>query len=170
MLQRRLTPLILAALLPLGAATAADIGFVDMQRVLEESAVGKRVQEELRTQFEPKAQELGKEEQEIRAMQETLARDAPLMSKDQVAKKEGELKERIEAYQKAAGAAQQALLRVQQERGREIMAPARKAVDAVAKKKKLSLVMESAQTGLLYTDDALDITDSVIKQMDASTR
>jgi outer membrane protein len=92
------------------------------------------------------------------------------MSKDQVAKKETELKDRIEAYQKEAGAAQQALMRVQQERGREIMGPARKAVDAVAKQKKLSLVMESGQTGLLFTDDALDITDSVIKQMDASNQ
>lgn len=164
---RRLLLLMLSLVVPL-AAPAADLGYVDMQRVLEESAVGKVVQEQLRKDFEPKAQALGKEEQEIRKLQETLARDSALMSKDQVSKKEAEIKKRIESYQKEAGAAQQQLLKVQQEKGREIIGPAQKAVEALAKQRKLSMVVERSLTGILYLDSGLDITGDVIKFMDAN--
>jgi outer membrane protein len=166
---RRLFVLMLSLALPL-AAPAADLGFVNMQRVLEESAIGKKVQGQLRKDFEPKAEALGKDEQEIRKLQETLARDSALMSKAQVDKRESEIKTRIEAYQKEAGAAQQDLLKVQQEKGREIIGPARKAVDAVAKQKKLSMVVERSLAGILYLDEGLDITADVIKYMDANAK
>jgi outer membrane protein len=154
--------------LPLSSVSAEEVSYVDMQRVLEESEVGKKVQEDLRKEFEPTAQSLGKEEQEIRTLQETLARDAPLMSKDQVTKKEEELKKRIESYQKDAGKAQQELMKVQQERAREILGPAQKAVTAVAKQKKLSMVVERSMNGILYMDDSRDITEAVIKEMNST--
>jgi outer membrane protein len=158
---------VLLLLLPLSSVWAQGVGYVDMQRVLEESDVGKKVQEDLRKEFEPTAQTLGKDEQEIRTLQETLARDAPLMSKDQVTTKEEELKKRIESYQKEAGRAQQELMKVQQERAREILGPAQKAVAAVAKQKKLSMVVERSLNGLLYMDTGTDLTESVIQQMNA---
>jgi len=162
--------LMLSLAVPLSASAAGDIGFVDMQRVLEQSAIGKKVQDQLRKDFEPKAETLNKEELEIRKLQETLKRDSALMSKDQVAKKESEIKKRVEAYQKEAGATQQQLLKVQQEKGREIIGPAQKAVDAVAKQKKLSMVVERSLAGILYLDKGLDITADVIKTMDAGAK
>jgi outer membrane protein len=161
---------ILALALPFATLEAASLGYVDIQKVLEQSTLGKKVQEELRKEFEPRAQELGKTEAEIRQLQETLARDSALMSADQVKKKEAEIKQRIEAYQKAGGALQQEVAKVQQQKGREVMAPAQKAVDAVAKQNKLSMVVERSLTGILYLDPGLDITDDVIKHMDASAK
>ena len=161
---------ILALALPFATLEAASLGYVDMQKVLEQSTLGKKVQEELRKEFEPRAQELGKTEAEIRQLQETLARDSALMSADQVKKKEAEIKQRIEAYQKAGGALQQEVAKVQQQKGREVMAPAQKAVDAVAKQNKLSMVVERSLTGIMYLDPGLDITDDVIKHMDASAK
>jgi len=162
--------MILALALPFATLEAASLGYVDMQKVLEQSTLGKKVQEELRKEFEPRAQELGKTEAEIRQLQETLARDSALMSADQVKKKEAEIKQRIEAYQKAGGALQQEVAKVQQQKGREVMAPAQKAVDAVAKQNKLSMVVERSLTGILYLYPGLDITDDVIKHMDASAK
>jgi len=161
---------ILALYLPFAAVEAASLGYVDMQKVLEESALGKQVQEELRKQFEPRAEELGKTEGEIRQLQEAFSRESPLMSADQAKKKEAEIKGKIEAYQKAGGALQQELAKVQQQKGRELMAPAHKAVDTVAKQKKLSMVVERNLAGILYLDEGLDITAEVIKLMDASSK
>ncbi len=167
---RRLLVTILALALPLAVLEAASLGYVDMQKVLEESSLGKKVQEQLRKDFEPRAQELGKTEAEIRQQQESLARESALMSADQVKKKEAEIKQRIEAYQKAGGALQQELAKVQQEKGREVMGPAQKAVDAVAKQKKLSMVVERSLAGILYLEPGLDITADVIKHMDANAK
>jgi outer membrane protein len=164
----RLVVPLLALALPCGIAEAAALGYVDMQKVLEESSLGKKVQEDLRKDFEPRAQELGKTEAEIRKMQESLQRESALMSTEQLNKKEAELKQRIESYQKSGAALQQELAKVQQEKGRTILVPAQKAVDTIAKQKKLSMVVERNMAGVLYLDDALDITADVIKLMDSN--
>jgi len=161
---------ILALYLPFAAVEAASLGYVDMQKVLEESTLGKRVQEGLRKQFEPRAEELGKTEAEIRQLQEAFSRESPLMSTEQAKKKEAEIKGKIESYQKAGAALQQELAKVQQQKGRELMAPAHEAVDTVAKQKKLSMVVERNLAGILYLDEGLDITAEVIKLMDANSK
>lgn len=161
--------LALGSVLPV-SAFAVDVGYVDMQQILEKSKLGAKVQAELRKDFEPKAKPIGAEEQELRQLQESLKRDAALMSKEQVAKKEADLKQRIQAYEKTAGAFQQELMKAQQEKAREVLVPARKAVDAVAKKRKLGVVLERNMAGLVFLDPGLDVTDEVIKQMDAAAK
>ncbi|NEX22763.1 OmpH family outer membrane protein [Thiorhodococcus mannitoliphagus] len=165
-----LVALVLSVILPVQAANETSVGYVDMQRVLEESKLGQRLQEQLRKDFEPRAKELAEEELAIKQMQQELGRNKPLMSNAQVEKKEEEIKSRIESYQKEAMPVQQELMKVQQEKGREIIGPARKAVDAVAKKKKIGMVLERGLAGLVYIDESLDITDSVIKQLDSTTK
>jgi outer membrane protein len=171
--KRSILALVLALPLSLAlpeTAGATDIGYVDMQQVIEKSKLGSRVQAELRKDFEPKAKPLGEEEQAIRQLQAALAKEAALMSKDQVAKKETEIKKRIQAYEQTAGTFQQELMKAQQEKGKEVMGPAQKAVDAVAKEKKLSVVLERSMAGIVYLDKGLDITADVVKQMDAGVK
>ena len=152
------------------AAEPAVIGYVDMQQILDNSAMGRQAQEKLKKQFEPQGEELGKEEQAIRQLQQTLERDKPLMSKKQVEKKEAEIQQRIEGFQKKAMEAQQALIKEQQKLGAAIIGPAREAVTEVAKQQKIPVVLERNQSGVLYLDEALNITDDVIKIMDKKSQ
>jgi len=170
MLKNRIILSFFLFFLPLAAAEATDVSFVDMQQVIEKSKLGSKVQEQLRKEFEPKAKPLGEEEQAIKQLQAGLAREAALMSKDQLAKKEAELKKRIEAFEKTAAPFQQELLKAQQERGREVLISAQKAVEVVAKQKKIGMVVERSLQGIIYMDKAADITDEVVKQMDASAK
>ncbi len=159
----------LAVIMPGHAASGAGIGYVDMQKVLEESKLGKRVQDQLRKEFEPRAKDFADEEKQIRQAQQEFERDKPLMSKDQVGKKEKEIQARIDAYQKKAMPIQQELMKAQQQKGKEVIGPAREAINAVAKKNKLNMVVERNQGGLLYIDEGLDITADVIKQLDSKS-
>ena len=152
------------------AAESAVIGYVDMQQILDNSAMGRQAQEKLKKQFEPQGEELGKEEQAIRQLQQTLERDKPLMSKKQLEKKEAEIQQRIEGFQKKAMEAQQALIKEQQKLGAAIIGPAREAVTEVAKQQKIPVVLERNQSGVLYLDEALNITDDVIKIMDKKSQ
>lgn len=155
---------------PTLAANDGSVGYVDMQEVLEQSKLGQRLQEQLRKEFEPKAKQFAEDEKQIQTMQQSLERDKALMSKDQLAKKEKEIQALIENYQKKTLPIQQELMKVQQEKGREIVVPAREAVNAVAKRKKLGMVVERGLSGLLYLDESLEITAEVIKEMDGKTK
>lgn len=162
--------LVLSLALPLPALAAATIGFVDMQKVLEDSKLGKQLQDDLRVEFEPRAKTLGEEEAAIRELQQELERDGALMSNDQVKKAEAEIQTRIDAYQDKGKDLQQDLMKAQQAKSREVIQPARDSINAVAKKRGLSMVIEPGMSGLLYIDDALDITGEVVKHLDSKTK
>lgn len=164
-----LVPL-LGLALPFAAAQATDVGYIDMQVVVEKSKLGVRIQEKLRKEFEPKAKPIEEEEQALRQADASLAKEAALMSKDQLEKKEAELKKRFAAWEKVAAPLQQELVKAKQEGQREVLASAQKAADTVAKQKKLGMVVERSQGGIVFLDKSLDITDEVIKQMDASSK
>ena len=156
----------LALTAPVLAADAVNVGYVNMQEVLQESKLGKRAQETLKEKFGPKSEEFAKEEAAIRQQQATLERDKPLMSKDQIKKKEDELKKRVEEFQKNAGGIQQELAQEQQKLGQAIVGPAQEVILALSKEKKMTLVFERSQAGLLYIDSSLDLTKEVIKRLD----
>lgn len=162
--------LLVCVILPASAFGAETIGYVDMQKVLEGSKLGQRLQEQLRSEFEPRGKIMAEEEKEIRQLQQSLERDGALMSADQVGKQEAEIKTRIEAFQKEANAIQQEIMKVQQEKGREVIEPARESIKAVAKKKGVAMVVEPGMTGLLYLDETLDLTPDVIKHLDANAK
>ncbi|MFB1486455.1 MULTISPECIES: OmpH family outer membrane protein [unclassified Thiocapsa] len=162
--------LALSVIMPTHALAADVLGYVDMQKVLEESKLGKRIQDQLREEFEPRGQEMAAEEQEIRKLQQSLERDGPLMSAEQVSKQEADVQKRIEAFQEKANGIQQEVLKVQQTKSREIIGPARDSISAVAKKNKVGMVVEPGTSGLLYLDERLDLTAEVIKHLDANTK
>ena len=158
-----------AALIGLTAsfgAGAQTIGFVDMERVLQESKPGKEAQAKLEEQFADDQKAFAEREREIREMQAGFERDKPLMSKDQSAKKEQEIKDSIKSFEEDFQEVQRELVKAQQEEGKKIIAPAREAVSSVAKEKKLGAVFEASQAGLLYLGESADITNDVIKAME----
>lgn len=149
---------------------ASEIGYVDMQRVLEESALGKTAQANLQERFGDEQRAFAEEEAAIRQLQQKLERDKPLMSTAQVEKTEQEIQTRIKKFEEDFAKIQRQLAQAQQQEGQKILKPARDAVVSVAKKRKIDAVFEASQAGVVYLDEDGDITDAVIEAMDASTR
>lgn len=148
-------------------AAASDIGYVDMERVIKESKLGRAAEARLKERFADKIQPFAEREANILRQQEQFKRDRPLMSAAEAKKRESQIQEQIAAFEKDSAGIQQELAQAQQEEGRKILTPARAAVIAVAKKQKLGAVFEANQPGLLYLDERLDITDAVIADLDA---
>lgn len=146
---------------------ATEIGYVDMQRVLEESELGKAAQANLQERFGDEQQAFAQEEAGIRQLQQALERDRPLMSESQLEKKEQEIQGRIKQFEEDFAKIQQQLMQAQQQEGQKILQPARDAVISVAKKRKLGAVFEANQSGVVYLDDNGDITKAVIDAMNA---
>jgi Skp family chaperone for outer membrane proteins len=152
------------------APLAADgVGFVNMERVFAASPQGQAVQQRLAEQFGDEQQEFAVREREIRQMQARFERDKPLMSKAQVDKTEGEIKERIKQLEKDFADIQKQVTKIQQEEGEKLLEPAQKAIAAVAKEKKITAVFEintfdPNRAGMLYFEQGseVDLTEDVI--------
>jgi outer membrane protein len=154
---------------PLSAAEPAAIGYVDMQRVIEQSSLGKQARETLEEKFADPQAALAKEEQAIRQLQETTSRDAALMSEAELEKRKTEIQERAVQLQRNAAAAQRELAQEQAKLGAGIIRPAQEIIAELAEEKKLSAVFERSQSGLLYIEDGLNLTDEVVERLNAKT-
>lgn len=152
---------------PLSAAEPVTIGYVDMQRVIEESKVGKKAFAVLKEKYAEPQAALDKEEQAILQLQQSTSRDGALMSQAELDKRKTEIQERVLQLQRKAAMAQQELSQDQAKLGGGIIKPAQEIVTDLAKEKKLSAVFERNQSGLLFIQDGLNLTDEVIKRLDA---
>jgi outer membrane protein len=144
---------------------ANDFVYVDMDRVLKESQLGRAAEQRLQEQFGDDTTAFATEEQAIRQAQQALERDKPLMSQAQLEKKEAEIKTRIRDFEKKFSEVQRELMKVQQEEARKILQPAKVAIEAIGQQMKVGAIFEKNQSGMLYLDPKRDITDQVIQWM-----
>lgn len=151
---------------PLCAAEPTTVGYVDMQKVLENSKMGRQAQDTLKEKFDERRTALEQEGQALGQLRQTLTRDQALMSQAELDKKKGELQNRLQKFQTEAAAVQKELQEEQNKLGSEILGPAQEIIAEIAKEKSVSAIFERRQSGLLYVDDALDLTDEVIKRLD----
>jgi outer membrane protein len=152
---------------PAAAAGPSAIGYVDMERVLQDSEMGRKATAELEKKFGGKQQELAQEEQAIRQLQQTLNRDQALISQAELDKRTSEIQKRIMELQKKAAAIQQEVSKEQAGLLEEILVVTRQEAAKLAREKKLAALFERSRSGLLYIDDSLDVTGDVIKRLNA---
>ncbi len=170
MTQRHSLGLALLLAFPLAGAQAESIAYVDMQVVLDRSKMGQQARDALKEKFAGRQEELAKQEQSIRQLQQELARDQALMSQAMVDKKNAEIQERIASFEQKAALAQRDFVQEQTKLGNQILEPAQEVILALGKDKKVGAIFERRQSGLLYVDEALDLTDEVIKRLDAKKK
>lgn len=154
------------SLLVLSAPAWADlkIGFVNYQRLMQESPQAKAVQDSLRTEFAAKQRELNSEQAALKSKQDRLDRDGATMSVDQrtaaeqqVRDGQRELSEKVNEYQDDFNARQNqemsklSKLLVEQ-------------VQAYAQAQRFDLVLAD---GVIFANPAIDITQPVLAQLQA---
>src|SRR5262245_58367703 len=158
--------LVVFAALMLGASPAlaeeVKIGYVDMQRALNETEDGRKAKAQLKKVFDQKQKELDEQQEELKKAIEDLDKKRTLLPADKVREKETELQARMQKVQ-------QTYLRQQQERpGKEQEAPAKifermsKIISKMAQAKNFSMIFD--RTGVVYAKPHLDLTNELIRR------
>lgn len=151
-------------------AMAADppaIGYVDVRKVLLESKLGKKNKAEFEKMIKEKESALGKEEEKLKAMQESFQKDQLLMTDEQKRAKQKAFQEKADAYQKMMRDAKQEVSKKDNEYTARALTEIRAIVADLAREMKLSLVLEASESGLLYAEQSMDLTPKVMEKYDA---
>src|SRR5580698_9025769 len=87
-----------------GTLHAADlkIGFVDMQKAIQETAAGKKAKKDLEDEFNKKKKDLDKREADIKKMGEDFEKRSMAMNEEARMKKQGEIQGEMRKYQEMA--------------------------------------------------------------------
>jgi outer membrane protein len=140
---------------------AVKIGFIDVQRAITESAAGKRAREKFQAQVKKAEADLLKEKTELERLKGELDKKGPLLKDEERRNMEGDLQRRYVGYQRAMTDQQQDLRQKEGEMTADILKELEKIVNEVGKAEKFTLILERSQ--ILYSDQAIDITNKVIE-------
>jgi len=157
--------LLLAAALiltPLSAAHAEfKVGVVDGMDVISKSADGKRVQESIKRKGEELGKPFAQRRQDLAKQVEEFQKQASMMKEDVRKQKGEELEKKMQEFQRQGADAEKQLSQFQEEQLKPLFQKLETAVKGVASAEKLDLVLDKRNSGLLFMDPKLDITDKV---------
>jgi len=156
--------LITAALVltPLVAAHAdLKVGVVDGMDIVSKSADGKRVQDAIKRKSEELGKPFAQRRQDLAKQVEEFQKQASMMKEDARKRKAEELEKKMQEFQRQGADAEKQLAQYQEKELQPLFQKLETAVKAVAGSEKLDLVLDKRNSGLLFMDPKLDITDKV---------
>jgi outer membrane protein len=149
-------------LTPLYAAHADfKVGVVDGMDIVSKSAQGKQVQESIKRKSEELGKPFAQKRQDLARQVEEFQKQASLMKEDARKRKGEELEKKMQEFQRQGADAEKQLSQYQQQQLQPLFQKLESAVKTTATEMKLDLVLDKRNSGLLYMDPKLDITDKV---------
>ena len=155
-----------------GAAAAAPlaqgqdgvrIGFVNTDRMLREATPAKAAQTKLEQEFSRREKEFDDAGLALKTASERFEREAPTMSESQRNTRQRQLLEQDREFQRKRREFQEDLNARKQEELQHILDRANRVVKQVAEAEKYDVILQEA----VYVNPRLDITDKVIKALNA---
>jgi outer membrane protein len=159
---------IAAATLLATAFTAAahaqpiKIGYVDVQRAIQEVEEGKAARSRLKTEFDHRRAQIDKKSADLERMQQEYEKQAAVLSDDAKRKKQEEFQKALIEARKSAGDLQEDMNRQEQQAMSGILQRLQQVVAEIAERESFNYVMDKGT--LLYAPQAADITNEVVRR------
>ncbi len=138
-------------------------GFVNTDRVFREANSAKAAQTKLEQEFSKREKELVDQGNALKSATDKFEREAPTLSESQRASKQRALADQDRDFQRKRREFQEDLSSRKSEELATVLDRANKVVKQVAEAEKYDVILQEA----VYINPKLDITDKVIKAMNA---
>ncbi len=144
-------------------AQSIRIGVINVERLVQESALGKEAFGRVRKLNEVKKEEGEKLSKELRDMEQKLADQGSAMADDKREALQKSYQERAIAFKRFQDDANRELEAAQKKELGELERRVFPVINQVGKDKGFTLIFNKFQSGLVYADEAVDVTDDVLK-------
>ena len=148
-------------------ANVQKIGIIDLQKIIEESSVGKRSSVEMKSQGKKMEDILKEKGAEIEELRKTLDQKSTVMSKAARDKKEEDLRGKITDLKSLQRKYQDVLRELNMNLSKQITKDVFEIVEKIGKNEGYTLILDRRVGGVVYAPTAIDITDTVIVEYNA---
>ncbi len=151
-------------------ATSSKIGVINIQEAIASTAEGKKAIGEIQKKYEPRRNDLEKQQQEITALQDQLQKQATTLSDEERLRLNRELDEKQRLFKRAQEDAQADFQNDNQETIRRIGQKMVRVINDYAQQNGFALVVDPAavQMPVYYAAKGLDITEAIVKRYDGA--
>lgn len=168
-----LMAVVLTALFTTNAAPAAapddavKIGVIDTEKVLLSSMVGKNALAGLKTLQESFENEIKRMQQEIKDLQTRISDGRQSLSQEQLAQMQKQLDDKLTAIRRRQDDATRDLNKKRDEILGDIDRKVMPVITQLGKEMGYTAIFRKFESGLIYVNDAIDVTVLVIQRLDA---
>ncbi len=145
---------------------ATKIGWIDLQKTLNETKAGKKAKEKLESEKAEKQKEVDKKKEAFKKKVEELNKQRVVMKPEAFEARRAELEQEYMTLQEHFLGLQQELVKKEAALTQEIFVQAAGIVDSIAKRDSYTVILEKTESALLYAYPAGDITSEVNQRLD----
>ncbi len=158
--------LVMVAALP--AAAQSKVAVIDVQRVVAESDPGKEAIQKLKAISDAKIQEGQAMQQEMATLQDQYNKQRFTVSEERMAEMSKELEDKNIAIRRFEDDAKRELDEVRRRELGGLEERILPIINQIGVEEGITLIFNKFQSGLVYADEAVDITDDVIRRFNTA--
>ncbi len=146
----------------------AKIAYVVLQRIANESADGRTATTRIQALQQKKAAELTEKNKQLQGVQEKLEKESTVLSSTAASELQKQVERLQVEIQRGQQDAQAEVGELQQQLQQEFQVKLEPVLQEIGREKGLHFIFNGPDAGLVWADAALDISDDVIKMLDAA--
>ena len=151
-----------------GTTAGAKIGVIEVQKIVQESAVGKESLARVQKVQQAKQDELAKRQKELRDMEQKIQDQGKSLSEDAMEKLQKDYQAKALDLKRFQDDAQRELEESQRKELGDLEKRIMPVINEVAREQGYTLVFNKFNSGLLYADDkSVDLTEAVITKFNS---
>ena len=160
---------VVVGMLWLGGASGAfaqeqlRIGYVDLQRALNECNAGKSAKEKFKGEVDKAEQSLERRKSEVEKLKDELEKKGLLLRDDERDNLERDYRQKLRDFERAYKDTQQELQIKDRELTGRILEDLRQVIQALGEQGSYTVILEGNNTVVLYGAKAIDLTSEIIK-------
>jgi outer membrane protein len=150
----------------LAQGSAFTIGVVDVRKAIGDSKQGKQASSKLDTKYQSMKRTLDNKQAELEKKAEDLRKQAATLSKEAGERRSQELSQEIAQFQDQARKSTEEMQKAYEEAMAPLLEKAEKITAEIARSKNFSMVIDSANGGVLFVEASYNITDELTRRLD----
>ena len=152
------------------AGGALRVAVIDTEKILLSSVAGKKAIAELKKAQEQKEAELRGKQQEIKDLQDKLSQGRLTLAQDKLAEMTKQLEDREISLRRLSDDATRELNKRKDDLLGGIDEKVMPVINQIGHEQGYTMIFRKFESGLIYADDAIDITSSVVQRLDAQAQ
>jgi outer membrane protein len=146
------------------AESTPKIGYVDLQRALNESDAGKKAKDEFKVQVDKLQATLKKQKDEIDALKSQLEKKSAVMKDQERSNLEDDYRRKMRDFERAYKDSQADLQQKDNELTGGIIKDLQEIIRDYGARENYTLILEATNSAVLYGAKEADLTDEIIRQ------
>lgn len=147
-------------------ASEAKFGYVDLQKAIQSTSVGKKAKSELEAEFNKRKKDIESRQADIKKMGEDLEKKKGVLSDEAMQKKQAEIQEEMMKYQELVGKNQMEIQKKERDLTNPILEKMRDVLDKIAKADGYSVIFEKNEQNVLWIKSEYNLTDKLVKEFE----